>query len=239
MDWHATLLAARLAEAAYVDDLADARNVFGALGFIALAQYKDASHQAYVLYRNDEYTLAISGTRFGRSLGDLLSDADLLPCAVGITYGEVSHGAYQGLGKLWDWAISKAPMGQQFDVVGHSLGGERALLSGLVAANRCRNVYAFEAPKCANAAAWAMMSKHVEKSVCVVNGKDLWAGWPLVSEWSHPPVQHYHLLDEGFAVLAPGVSPEAIDPGDHDIALVVKRLAQICNTIDATSVMTS
>jgi hypothetical protein len=235
MNWAAIHLAARLAQTAYISDLNEARDAFALLGFIALSQYKDDSHQAYVLFSaGGEYTLAISGTRFGHSIGDVLSDADIVPMTLNTISGDlgVSRGTYEGLDKLWTWARSLAPSGEVWTVLGHSLGGERALLLGIQMPPQCvKAVYAFEAPKCADAATWRVLKSHLDKSINVVNGNDLWFGWPFVSEWSHPPVSHIHLLENHgeYAMIDSGEWPHATSAADHDISLVIERLGMICS----------
>ena len=78
-----------------------AKAAFEALGLTWLGQFQNDSHQA-VLSRDAAggIYLTISGTRFGRSLGDLLEDIDLTPVDVG-GGARVTAGAYDGLSELW------------------------------------------------------------------------------------------------------------------------------------------
>ena len=228
-DWKQLHHSAQLAEAAYIDTMAAAVSAFNALGHVVVARYLDGDHQAFLLHSSEGLTLAIAGTRFGRSLGDLLDDADIV--ATELAAGaRVASGPYSGMGDLWRWALGHAAPGSTFAVCGHSLGGERTLMTELfLPAERIRYLHAFEAPKCGNAAFWASIAKSVSKATCVINGSDLWAGWPLVSEWSHPPIPHIHLLgDPGrWEMVGPQSWPDAIDPNDHAIGLVAKRLGDI------------
>lgn len=236
MNWRATYIAAQLAQAAYAETLVQAVLGFNALGYAMLGHYLNADHQAFLLHAEDGYTLAISGTRFGRSLGDLLDDADIVPVDLG-NGAEVAAGPYRGLSDMWVWAQSLTHVAPDADfaVCGHSLGGERTLLTELfLPASRIRALYSFEAPKCGNASLWCKLAASMGKATCVINGQDLWAGWPLVSSWSHPPMPHLHLDTVGWnwAGLAAGW-PAAVSPDDHSIAMVVERIGKIAGAMPA------
>lgn len=232
MNWRAVYVAAQLAQAAYAETLASAVLQFQALGYACLGQYLNGDHQAFLLHDDDGYTLAISGTRFGRSLGDLLDDADIVSVDVG-GGRHIAEGPQRGLAQMWYWVESYTNVtpGATIMVCGHSLGGERTLLTELYwPAERIRALYAFEAPKCANGPLWASLSKSMAKATCVINGHDMWAGWPLVSGWEHPPLLHVHLLPVGLEMVGPGTWPLADRPQDHDISVVVERLKVIAAT---------
>lgn len=228
MNWAAILAAARRAQAAYIEDADAAKVAFVALGYTVLGQYENGDHQAYVLRAVDgAIHLAISGTRFGQSLGDLLDDAYILPTDLG-GGARVTSGAYSGMDALWAWAKSLVPADSVWNVSGHSLGGQRALIAGLfLPIEQIAAIYAFEAPKTGNAALWARLAPSLANAVCVCDGNDLWFGWPLVSEWSHPPRPHIHLLPAGFEIIEPGDWPPAFDADDHDVELDVSRIAAI------------
>lgn len=228
-DWKRLHHSAQLAQAAYIDTMAAAVAAFNQLGHVVIARYLDGDHQAFLLRSDEGHTLTISGTRFGRSLGDLMDDADIVAKDVG-NGGRVACGPYTGMADLWRWALDHAAPGADFAVCGHSLGGERTLMTELfLPADRIRYLHAFESPKCGNAAFWASVAKSMAKAVCVINGRDLWAGWPMVSEWDHPPIAHIHLLgDPGrWEMVGPDSWPAAIDPDDHSIDLVANRLGDI------------
>lgn len=235
MNWLATYIAAQLAQAAYSETLAGAALAFKALGYTVVGHYTNDDHQAFLVQdAHGAYTLAISGTRFGRSLGDLLDDADIVGIDVGFNTARVAAGPYKGLDAMWVLVHSLLPADADLMVCGHSLGGERALMSELfLPATRIRALYAFEAPKCGNAEFWAKMSASLAKAVCVINGKDFWAGWPLVSGWAHPPMPHVHLDGNGWQMVGPATWPEALDVNDHSIALVVERLGKIAGAMPA------
>jgi Lipase (class 3) len=134
--------------------------------------------------------LSISGTRFGQSVGDLLDDAYILPTDLGGGV-RVTSGAYSGMDALWAWAKSLVRTDSVWHVAGHSLGGQRALLTGLfVSVERIGSISAFEAPRTGNAALWSRLAPSLGNATHVRNGEDLWFGWPFISEWSHPPHPH-------------------------------------------------
>jgi hypothetical protein len=220
--------AARRAQAAYIEDAAQARAAFEALGLTFVSQYQDDSHQAVVSRDADgKAYLSISGTRFGSSLGDLVDDArDLATKDLG-SGRLVSAGAFEGMLDLWKWAHSLSPADTVWNVEGHSLGGQRALFTGVFnSLERVGAIHAFEAPKAANAAFWGWQMPALASAVCVVNGADLWFGWPHISDLSHPPRDHIWLHDDagGFTVVKPEQWPVGLDPDDHAIELVVKRV---------------
>lgn len=234
MNWRSLHLAAQLAQAAYFDTLVEATPVFNSLGHRVVGHYTDDDHNAFLLLGPDGYTVAISGTRFGRSVADVVDDINILGVDLGDDGARVARGPYGGMAGLWLWALQLAPDDATFSVVGHSLGGERALLSALfIVERRIRQLVAFEAPKCGNDALWARLAMSMTKAVCVCNGMDLWFGWPFISGWSHPPVAHVHLLESGWEMVGPGDWPAALDAGDHDIALVVERLGKIAGATPA------
>lgn len=228
MDWAAIEAAARRAEAAYIEDPAPATTAFTALGDTVLGRYENGDHQAYVLRAADGAVhLAISGTRFGQSVGDLIDDAYILPTDLG-GGARVTSGAYSGMDVLWAWAKSLVPAGTVWRVTGHSLGGQRSLLTGLfLPVDQIGSIFAFEAPKTGNAALWKRLLPSLANAVCICDGEDLFFGWPLVSEWTHPPRSHIHLLSSGFEIVEPGNWPPALNPDDHAVELDVSRIAAI------------
>jgi hypothetical protein len=228
MNWQEVLIAAQLAQAAYTEDIAQATVLFAAMGFSTLGQYQNDDHQAYVIRdRYRQHWLAISGTRFGKSLGDLLDDIDIGPKDLG-NGAEVSSGAYDGLSELWSWALNLVPPGASWKLSGHSLGAQRSQLAGLfISPEKIDAIYAFEAPKLGNAALWGQLEPSVTKFTCFVNGSDLWFGHPIISDWLHPPIDHIHLLDVGFEILHPGNYPLALNPEDHDIGVIVSKIEPI------------
>lgn len=225
------LAAVKRSAAAYIEDAAQARAAFEALGLTFVSQYRNDSHQA-VVSRDAEGRayLSISGTRFGRSLGDLFDDVrDLETKDLG--GGRlVSAGAFEGMLDLWNWAHSLAPADAVWNVDGHSLGGQRAMYTGVFnAIDRIGEIHAFEAPKAANKAFWDWQMPALASAVCVVNAADLWFGWPQISDLSHPPRDHLWLHDDAgaFTVIKPDQWPGGADPADHAIELVAKRMQAI------------
>ena len=235
MNWIAIHQAAKLAQAAYSETLAGAVLAFRSMGYTMRGHYINDSHQAFLLTRDSDnsVTLAISGTRFGRSIGDLFADADIGPTDLGNGL-RVASGPYKGMDAMWVWARSLVPADTKWTVLGHSLGGERALLTELfIPASDIMAVYAFEAPKCGSCALWTKVAASLSKATCVINGSDLWSDWPMVSEWSHPPIMHIHTTNvgKGWTMVGPGSWPAGLNPDDHSIAMVVDRLGKIAGVV--------
>lgn len=227
MNRAAIVAAAKRAQAAYILDDAGARAAFEGLEQTFLGRYENDSHQAVVSQDvAGACYLSISGTRFGHDLGDLLEDLHITGKDLGNGM-RVAAGVYDGMQAMWDWAERLVPAGATWNVEGHSLGAERALLAGLfLPAAHVGAIHAFEAPRCGNAALWAHLMPTLANAGCVVDGADLWFGWPQASEWLHVPLPHIWLLDDaGHAdLIMPDKWPEGDNPDDHDIARVVERL---------------
>lgn len=226
MNRAAVLAAACRAQAAYILDDADARAAFEGLGLTFIARYENDSHQAVVSVDGERAYLSISGTRFGHDLGDLLDDLHVGAHDFG-GGAQAPAGVVEGLDEVYAWAASLMPPGTTWHIEGHSLGGERALMSGMfLPAAQIAAVHAFEAPKCGNPALWLQLAPVLERTVCVVNGADLWFGWPQAAAWLHPLILHQWLKDNaGHAEqIMPTAWPGGTAPGDHDISLVVNRL---------------
>lgn len=243
MNWRATYIAAQLAAAAYIANAIEAAAVFQKLGYGTLGKYVNDDHQGYMLLNPDGngVTFAISGTRASQmQIGDVLDDALIAPTDLG-NGAHVMQGTYKGMRSAYAWAEQYKEQAEHlvgreltWTVVGHSLGGERALLAGLfIDAAKIDAIYAFEAPKCGNDAMWARLAATVAKSTCVMNGEDLWAGWPWISGWSHPPIPHVHLKLTGWDMVGPTSWPLAVSADDHSIDLVVARLKNIADAMPA------
>jgi hypothetical protein len=128
----------------------------------------------------------------------------------------------------WTWAKSLVPANTVWYVASHSLGGQRALLTGLfLPVDQIGSISAFEAPKTCNAALWAKLAPPLTKAAYVCNGNDLWFGWPKVGEWAHPSHAHILLLPSGFEIVEPCNWPLALSDADHAVELDVSRIEAI------------
>ncbi|MDB5777630.1 MAG: hypothetical protein JWP38_3763 [Herbaspirillum sp.] len=228
MNFAAVLAAARRAQAAYIDGMEQARAAFEALGHVWIGRYENDGHQA-VLSRDTAggTYLSISGTRFGRSLGDLFDDVNLVPVDVG-GGARVTAGAYDGLAEMWAWAKALVPARTAFNVEGHSLGGWRALYAPLFLPDaQIGAIHAFEAPKGGNAAYWEKYAGQLASAVSTANGADVFYGYPFLGDWHHPPRNLIWLNEHGFKVITPDQWPGGMSLDDHSIDLVVARLEKI------------
>jgi hypothetical protein len=229
MNFPEILAAARRSSAAYIDDTNSVMAAFQQLGYEFRGQYQDGSHQAVLSRMDDQTYLSISGTRFGRKIGDLLDDLDTKPFNIG-EGALVALGAYSGLDDMFNWAKVMCPVGTVFTIDGHSLGGGRALFSPLfLPESQIGDVYAFESPKFANAVYW---QKHpLDSAVHTVNGSDIFYGYPFVgSQWVHPARDVIWLKDSGFEVIQPVDWPRGLSVADHGIDKVIARLRAITET---------
>lgn len=230
MDWSATATAAKRANAAYIEDAAQSKAAFSALGDVWSDIYSDANNQAVVSVDSSGAThLSISGTRASSlKLLDIFDDVSLDPHPV--KGGMVTEGVISGMQEVWDWALSVAPAGSVFSVCGHSLGASRTHLTPLfLPAKQIGALHSFEAPKFCDAAYYATYTAELANMVCTLNGSDLWAAWPWIDpRWTaRPQPKHYWLKDVGFDVIPASAWPGGADPADHNMSLVESRCVAI------------
>jgi hypothetical protein len=229
MDWAATALAARRAQAVYIMDAAKAKAAFTALGDSFVAQYQDADSQA-VLSTDaaGAWHLSLSGTRFSDGqIGDLIDDlqTDALDLGGG---AKVTRGPYESAKQIFAWALKIVPADAVVSVCGHSLGGWRlAYTPCFLAPERIGALHAFEPPKGANAAYYAKYAKELAGLVIVGNGRDIWFGYPRLGAWIHRPGQMVWLTSTGFQLIDTAAWPGGLSLPDHSIDLVVDRLEKI------------
>lgn len=226
-----TYAAAQRANAAYEMNPVASVAGFAALGLTHLGLYQNDSHQAVVSHdAAGQFFLSISGTRFLKEWGDLFDDLDTTAVPVGdpALGAKVAAGAYGGLVDVYAWAKSLAPAGTIWTVEGHSLGGGRARFAPLfLSPAELGAMYSFESPKFANAAFWSEYAWEMDKLTSVVNGRDLWVSWPFISEYSHPLRTQVWLQDSGYQLITPDQWPGGRWPSDHDMGLVLSRLAAL------------
>ncbi|WP_322069987.1 alpha/beta hydrolase family protein [Paraburkholderia bannensis] len=237
MDFAAILAAARRADAAYVIDSAQSRAAFEALGHHWIGHFRDDDSQAVLSSDANGVYLSISGTRFSAGkLGDLLDDIDTRPVSLGEGV-EVTRGAFDGCADIWAWAKAQVPAGTVFNVEGHSLGGWRATYTPLfLPAAQIGALHAFEPPKGANAAYFQKYASELARLVVVGNGADVWFGYPRMDgRWIHRPGEMLHLLPTGYRIIDTSAWQGGLVLGDHDIDLVVSRLAAIASAAAATA----
>jgi hypothetical protein len=227
MDFAPVLAAAKRAQAAYVMDPAQAKKAFEALGHEFIGQFKDSDSQAVVSRDTaGKVYLSISGTRFGKSLGDLADDLYFRPVDVG--GASVSFGGYDGLIDVWKWAKNLVPADTVWNVEGHSLGGQRALYSPLyLAKDQIGAIHAFESPKGADSRFWVKYADPLKAAVHTVNAADIWYGYPWLSPYSHPDADVIWLKDSGYSIIKPTQWRRGFSLDDHSIDLVVNRLQAI------------
>lgn len=230
MNWQAIYAAAKRAEAAYIADEGEAKAAFAALGLTFVGQHRDVSHQAVLSRDADGATyLSISGTRFGEPDNiDLLDDLYLLPVSAP-RGGIVAAGAYSGMQELWQWVSSTVGPDVVVNVEGHSLGGERTLLTPLFLPKaRIGTLHAFDAPKCASQAYWDAYREELAGAVLTVNRRDIWFGWPPAGPYQHDrQAEVIWLAEEGVRIIEATAWPGGLDAGDHAIAEIVMALGAI------------
>ncbi len=223
-DLTTVLAAAERSSAAYLIDPEASRAAFENLGLTWHGLYQNDDHQAVVTSdAAGRCYLSIAGTRFADGkLGDVLDDLDASWVNVG-QGAEVLNGAYRGCRGLFSWAQAQVASGARWSVEGHSLGGWRARYSPLfLPTAQLDQLVTFESPRSANAAYYARFADVFDAAtLAVVNGHDLFVGWPWLStEACHPPQAWWHLLGDGTL----SIEDPSTWPGGLSIELVVSRL---------------
>ncbi|WP_321951860.1 lipase family protein [Paraburkholderia bannensis] len=230
MDWTALLLAARRANAAYIEDQAASKAAFLSLGDDWISMYADASHQAVLSATPaGETHLSISGTRASEGkLADVWADARLDPVLCG--GGTATAGVCERMQELWDWVLQTVPADITISVCGHSLGGARTHLTpAFLPCDRIGALHSFAAPKFIAADFYAAHHDALAGMVCVLNGRDGWASWPWFDKrWTaRPPLEHIWLQDTGFDLVLGDLWPGGWAFADHDMDEYQARIAAL------------
>lgn len=228
IDWLSVYQAACRANLAYEMDPAKSEAGFSALGqgLTWLGLYQNADHQA-VACIDDKGTgyLSISGTRFGKSLADLVDDAYLLPKDLGGGV-KVTAGAFNGLSEMWAWADSLTDTSTVWNVEGHSLGAWRTRYTPLfLSPDRIGMLHSFESPKGANTAYWEKYQQQLAGMVSIVNDRDLFVSWPFVSlDWEHPKMLSVQWITRLLVTeIHPDDYPGGVSIEDHSMDIVQSK----------------
>jgi hypothetical protein len=233
-------LAARLANAVYIEDRVKAAAAFVALGQIFVDQFQNDQHQAVVSRAaNGDWWLSISGTRVTEGdvqdgAGDLWEDVDLTPVGVG-GGALVGAGAYNGLADMWAWAGNLIPADAAIKGCGHSLGDWRLAYTGLFRPReRIAHLYGFEGPKPFNQVGWATRGLPPELYTKFVFEHDVWVGYPWISPFSQRPGQtlaHLKTIDvrPGYAleIVSEAQLPLLVNAADHSPLNDINALAAL------------
>jgi hypothetical protein len=229
IDWTATALAVRRANAAYLMAQSESKAAFEAIGDEWISLLSTDSHQAVVSRGAKGHHLSISGTRASKLMVlDVFADVSLEPASV--AGGKVTEGVLCGMDDLWKWAKSLAPADAVWHVTGHSLGASRTHLTPLfVDVAHIGELHSFEAPKFANGDFYAAHAGALANMVCTLNGRDTWAAWPWDdSRWQYRPLNdHVWLKSDGYAMIAAKEWPGAGSFSDHDVDAVQARCAAL------------
>jgi hypothetical protein len=233
VDFAAAALACRRANAAYIEDAAQSKAAFSALGDAWIDMITGIDYQAVLSADAAGAThLSISGTRASQgALFDVLDDADL--AAVQVPSGSVTAGVNGGQDKMWAWVEKTVDPRAVISIAGHSLGAARTALSvAYLAPERIGALHSFESPKFLSAEFYAAHAAVISRMVCMLNGRDTWAAFPWVSEtWqARPPQDHVWLTASGFQMIDPKHWIGAGSFEDHDIYPIVQRLQNLAHT---------
>jgi len=232
IDWKGVYQAARRANLAYQIGPAVSQAGFEALGLHWLGIYQGPSHQAVAcLDDTGQAYLSISGTRFGKRIGDLIDDALIIPQDLGGGV-RVTQGAFDDMPAMWRWAEKLVDASTVWNVEGHSLGGWRARYTPVFLSDaRIGKIHSFESPKGANRQYWITYQQVLQnKLVSIVNDRDIFIDWPfgLFNEWEQPPMLPVQWL-KGPVVMQiypiqwlPGFSV-----GDHSMDIVEAKCKQL------------
>lgn len=231
IDWHALLMAARRANAAYVEGDGPSQAAFVKLGDRWLGQFRNMTNQAVLSTDpSGQVHLSISGTRVSQlQLADVIEDASLEPSVV--VGGKVTQGVAYKMAELWNWVSLIVPKDKSIVVTGHSLGAARTHLTPLyLSADRVQQLYSFEAPKFCNGDFYDTFADLFKaKMVCVLNGRDSWAAWPwLDPRWqSRPRQDHLWLTNGTYQLIDPKQWPGLGKTGDHSMDVVEANITQL------------
>jgi hypothetical protein len=229
VDFAAAALAAQRTSAAYIEDAAQSRAAFSALGDTWIDMTKGVDYQAVLSADAAGAThLTISGTRASQcELVDVFDDVDV--DLVPVAGGAVTAGVLRDQDKLWKWALSEVDSKAVINVAGHSLGAARTHLVPLfLPIGRIGALVSLEAPKFADAAYYASHAAVLAGMVCVLNGRDAWASWPWFDhDRSRPLNDHIWLQDVGYQTIPGPQWPGGWNFADHGVALVGQRLAAL------------
>lgn len=221
------LASAKLADAAYIEDMGDAITTFAALGHKMVDAWSDPLHQAYVTSEAgaDCLDLHISGSRVsGRSkidaVADMIADMDVAPHDLGNGI-LVTRGPYLRSVDIFGWADTKYP-GAKWRIRGcHSLGGwvGKYAFSHLKPENVIL-IDTFASPKGANAAYYAgIPAEHRVKFTNWCNERDLWMGYSWLGPFVQllPDDKYPWLHNGGIAAIDESEWPGGTHATDHDI----------------------
>jgi hypothetical protein len=230
IDWKACAHAAARANAAYLEDAAQSKAAFSALGDVWIDMISGIDYQAVLSADAGGAThLSISGTRASQgALVDVFDDADLMP--VQVAGGTVTAGVNRDQDKLWAWVGKSMDATTVISVAGHSLGAARtALAAAYLPPGRIGALHSFESPKFLSAEFYAAHAAVISRMVCVLNGRDTWAAFPWIDlRWqARPPQDHVWLTATGYHMIRPQEWVGAGSFADHSIDLVCERLGAI------------
>jgi pimeloyl-ACP methyl ester carboxylesterase len=156
VDWSRLALMARAASAAYVRDSVAAEKAFEALGMQYVTMLGNGQCYVTIARWDGRMVWAIRGTQFssGFSLPQLLDNERVLPVTRPGMPGQAMDGYFTPLAQLYDDVLHKFVEGP-IDVVGHSMGGVRALLTAaLLPRDLELRITALAAPKGATKEFW-------------------------------------------------------------------------------------
>lgn len=189
------ILAAKLADAAYIRSPTDLRNAFQALGVTydstIITDECTCVLGTYIENGNQRYVVVLSGTHFTENTdpAEIKDNLDFTPVIADSSapLALVARGYWQPLMKELPQILGFITMEAPVYCIGHSLGGVRANLLCAVLAARGYTVQAisYGAPKGANAVFW---EAHPGSYYRYVNQRDPAPDWPLdvLSDMTHP-----------------------------------------------------
>lgn len=240
IDWHAAALAAQRANCAYIEDAAQSKAAFSALGDAWIGLLSGIDYQAVLSADSTGAThLSISGTRASQgALIDIFDDADIVPAHV--PGGTVTAGVNRDMDKLWDWVFHTADAKAVINIAGHSLGGARAVLSlAYLPPSRLGQIVALAAPKFIGADFYQHYADELWRLTYVLNDADGWASFPWDNpDWKdRPPIDIVSLGGTpGQYQMVPGSQwQDGLDFANHDVARYVARLQAIAAIHVATA----
>ena len=196
MDVINLLLMARLLDAAYETDPIKQKVLFESLGISWINYFSTAQCSITLAEWNNRQIVVIPGTHFTENTKPLEILDDLRGGSISLGYGNAFDGDYTPFVPVWRRAqvqiVTSMPL-----IIGHSLGGCRALLSPALGAPTGSEIIAFGAPPAGNPQLWATLYRCRKPPTIIINEEDFAPTFALdrIEGWCQPDAPYLWLHD--------------------------------------------
>lgn len=216
--------AAQLANTVYLGSTDSTQKALSPLGHTLLTRVSDDDYQVIITRKQGLNYVVFAGSRpMIEYPEDWIDDSDFIPNDD--TLPGAFPGFCNGLVKMWQTKLLLHiyPAFPYCRIIGHSLGGARALLTPLFfSPDFIHSIVTFGAPKVLSINAIKEYPSH--KAFQIIHDRDTLASWPPGDDYRHPdPV---YLLTQG-SLKATSELPDATEPEDHLIASYIATLESL------------